>query len=184
MIDFYGSTYRDQIEQTLAVCGYALCIAENEHFSEADKTASIYAALLHDTGIKIGKDRKGSCTQKEQEEYGPAAARDILSSLDIDAKTVDRICWLIGHHHTPELVTENSGNDFQALIEADFLANLVSEAAQSPSSSKVQMKGFDEGFYPDSSFKKIEDGFFRTETGKHLIETMFEKEDIFGRGVK
>jgi HD superfamily phosphodiesterase len=157
MIDFYGSSHRDQIEHTLAVYGYAQCIAENEGFSEMDKTLAIFAALLHDTGIKIGKDKSGSCTHKEQEEFGPPVAKEILGKLGIDMKIVDRICWLIGHHHTPELVKQNSGKDFQALIEADFLANL------------------DEGYYPLSQAQKIEGDYFRTSTGRHLIETMFLK---------
>jgi hypothetical protein len=155
MIDFYGSTHRDQIEHTLAVYGYAQCIAENEGFSEEDKTIALNAANLHDTGVKIGKDKKGSCTHKEQEEFGPPVAKEILGKLGVDDKSIERICWLIGHHHTPVLVNENNGNDFQALIEADFLANL------------------DEDFYPVESAQKIEDNYFRTATGKHLIETMF-----------
>jgi hypothetical protein len=159
MIDFYGSTHRDQIEHTLAVYGYAQCIAENEDFNETDKTNALYAAILHDTGIKIGKDKKGSCTHKEQEEFGPPVAKEILAKLNVVDKSIDRICWLIGHHHTPDLVNQNKGDDFQALIEADFLANL------------------DEGFYPVASAQKIKDDYFRTATGKHLIETMFLTEN-------
>jgi hypothetical protein len=118
----------------------------------------VYAALLHDTGVKICKDKKGSCTPKEQEVFGPPVAKEILERLSVNEKMIDRICWIVGHHHTPELVKQNSGNDFQALIEADFLANL------------------DERYYPLAQAQKIEMNYFRTKTGKHLIETMFPKE--------
>ena len=60
------------------------------------------AGLIHDCGIVAGEAKygKGHCTGKIQEQEGPAVARKILSDLGYEAKAVERICYLVGHHHT------------------------------------------------------------------------------------
>lgn len=80
------------------------------------------AAILHDIGIKVCEEKYNSANGKLQEKEGPAVAREILESLDY--KNVNRILFLIGHHHTYTNVT---GMDYQILIEADFLVNFEEE---------------------------------------------------------
>ena len=46
--------------------------------------------------------------------------RDFLADSGFDAELIDRISYLIAHHHT---VTGIDGMDYQILIEADFLVN-------------------------------------------------------------
>lgn len=46
--------------------------------------------------------------------------RDFLADSGFDAELIDRISYLIAHHHT---VTGIDGIDYQILIEADFLVN-------------------------------------------------------------
>ena len=55
---------------------------------------------------------------------GPAYARTLLEELDLELEDIDRICYLVGHHHT---YTNMDGMDYQILVEADFLVNLYED---------------------------------------------------------
>ena len=65
---------------------------------------------------------------------------------------VDRICYLIGHHHT---YTNVEGLDYQILIEADFLVNLYEDEEDS------------------RTIRKVYDRIFKTKTGKEIFRQMF-----------
>ena len=45
----------------------------------------------------------------------------MLTGLGFDAAVIDRVCYLIAHHHT---YTNMDGLDYQILVEADFLVNI------------------------------------------------------------
>jgi HD superfamily phosphodiesterase len=151
LVRFFGKDRR-RIAHALKVYAYAEIIAELEGFSREQREHTVYAAILHDVGIKIAEEKYGSCTAKQQEEEGPQAAADILSRAGANAGTIDRVCFLIAHHHTP---SASEDPDFRALLEADFLVNL------------------EEGDIPLSSAGGIGEKHFRTETGKTLLRTMF-----------
>ena len=56
-----------------------------------------------------------------EEDLGPDEARKVLSEVDgFTAAQIERICWLIAHHHTYQDVTSL---DHRILLEADFLVN-------------------------------------------------------------
>ena len=62
-----------------------------------------------------------------QEKEGPAAARQMLTECGTYSDAViDRVCYLIGHHHTYSNIV---GLDYQILVEADFLVNLYEDHA-------------------------------------------------------
>lgn len=44
--------------------------------------------------------------------------------MGIENYLIDRICYLIGHHHTYDNI---EGLDYQILVEADFLVNLYED---------------------------------------------------------
>ena len=72
-------------------------------------------------GIHVSEARYGNCDGKHQEELGPDEARKVLSEVDgFTAAQIERICWLIAHHHTYQDVTSL---DHRILLEADFLVN-------------------------------------------------------------
>ena len=112
------------------------------------------AGFIHDCGIVIGEAKygKGHCTGKVQEQEGPAVAQKILTDLGYDNKTIERICYLVGHHHTYSNI---DGLDYQILVEADFLVN----------------------FYEDGLSKEAISGtvakLFRTASGKEMACMMF-----------
>ena len=69
---------------------------------------------------------------------------------------IDRITWLVAHHHTYVPV---DGIDHQILIEADFLVNLYEDPV---SADAIR-----------HAYEKI----FRTETGRALCRATFGLED-------
>ncbi len=82
----------------------------------------------------------------------------MLSQLGFENYIVERICFLIGHHHTYDNI---DGLDYQILVEADFLVNLYEDDAGNRAI--------------DKAYKRI----FKTETGKKIFRLMFgyEEED-------
>lgn len=62
----------------------------------------------------------GSIDGIYQEKEGPTIAREILQKVGYD-KNIDRICFIIGNHHTPSKIDRI---DFQIQWEADLLENL------------------------------------------------------------
>lgn len=110
------------------------------------------AALVHDIGIRPSEEKYGVCDGKRQEQEGPPHARALLEALGLEQEDVDRICYLVGHHHT---YTDIRGMDYQILVEADFLVN------------------FYEDRLPPASVRKALDTIFRTESGKALCRTIY-----------
>ena len=76
------------------------------------------AALLHDIGIHEAERQHGSSAGPYQEQEGPAVARPLLSAAGADESEIERICWLIAHHHSCQA---GEDTDFRILLEADFL---------------------------------------------------------------
>ena len=121
-----------------------------------EKTQSILdiASILHDIGIKPSEEKYGKCDGKLQEIEGPAYAIKLLSEFeDILKETVDRVCFLIAHHHTYDQV---DNIDYQILLEADFLVNAIEDSLDK------------------TAIISFRDKIFKTKTGIHLINTMFD----------
>jgi hypothetical protein len=152
MITFLG-TEKTQIAHALKVYAYALTIGELENLDEKSLEALVYAAVLHDIGIKVANEKYGSCTFKQQETEGPPEAEKILSRLEIEKSIIDRVCFLIAHHHSPA-VSEDI--DFRVLLEADYLVNL------------------EEGNIALSQKDEILKNHFRTENGKSILISLFQ----------
>jgi HD superfamily phosphodiesterase len=153
LIRFYGNDRR-RIAHALKVYAYADTIAELENFSPNVRETLAYAAILHDAGIKIGEEKYGSCTHRQQEEEGPSIAREILCGLDISSSVIERVCFLIAHHHSPQA---SEDKDFRALLEADFIVN------------------FEEGDIPLSSLQETSEKHFRTKSGLALLRMQFSQ---------
>lgn len=148
----YNAGDPKRIQHFMKVYSFASLIADCEGLDDKTRFTLETAAIVHDIGIKISEEKYGSCNGKRQEEEGPDIARPLLAKLGYDPQVVDRICWLIAHHHTYDHIEEI---DYQILVEADFLVN----------------------FYEDNiSRQKIENvcqNIFRTSTGISLCRTMF-----------
>ena len=108
------------VEHTLKVLQNAEDIMKGENI-ENEKELITIVAILHDIGAVEAQKKYGSIDGSYQEKEGPAVARDILQKIGYD-KNIDRICFIIGNHHTPSKI---DGIDFQIQWEADLLENLT-----------------------------------------------------------
>ena len=113
-----------RIQHFLKVHAYAKLIGEQEGLDKEILDILEVAALTHDIGIKISEEKYNSSAGKYQEVEGPAVAQQMLEDLQYDKAKTDRVCYLIGHHHTYDQI---DGIDYQILVEADFLVNLAEE---------------------------------------------------------
>ena len=90
-----------RIQHFVKVHDFARMIAIAEGMNQEDLFVLEAAAILHDVGIHVSQARYGNCDGKHQEELGPDEARKVLSEVDgFTAAQIERICWLIAHHHT------------------------------------------------------------------------------------
>ena len=144
-----------RIQNFVKVHAYAGLIGRMEHLPDPLQETLEAAAIVHDIGIHPAEQKYGSSAGNLQELEGPPLARALLQSLGWDPAQVERIAWLVGHHHT---YTAIDGLDYQILVEADFLVNLQENHTGPEEQASV--------------YRKI----FRTEGGKQLFRTMFASE--------
>lgn len=118
---YFGMDER-RINHALKVLAHAEEIAKAEGIEEKKLLDSIiYSAVLHDIGIHEAERKYNSSAGKYQEIEGPPIAEKILEELLIERKIIDRVLYIVGHHHTLDKV---DNIDFQILWEADLLVNI------------------------------------------------------------
>ena len=110
-----------RIQHFLKVHSFAKTIAVSEHLDEKTLFITEAAAIVHDIGIRLCLEKYGDGNGKLQEKEGPALAEQMLSELGFEKDVIERVSFLVGHHHT---YTGIDGLDYQILVEADFLVNL------------------------------------------------------------
>jgi len=109
------------ITHTRQVLDYAEELMAGERINDPRERELItLAVILHDVGIPAALRKHGSAAGPYQEAEGEAISREILTRLEYDAAGIERVCYLVGHHHTRDAL---DGRDFQILWEADFLVN-------------------------------------------------------------
>ena len=155
MIAYYDGDPK-RIQHFTKVHSYARLIGIGEELDDASLFILEAAAYTHDIGIRVAEEKYGRCDGKLQEQEGPIIAQKMLSQLGFENYIVERICFLIGHHHTYDNI---DGLDYQILV--DFLVNLYEDDAGNRAI--------------DKAYKRI----FKTETGKKIFRLMFgyEEED-------
>jgi len=153
MMVAYESGHPDRIQHLVKVHSFAKLIGQLEGVSAAQLLIIEAAALVHDIGIKIALEQYGSTNGELQEQLGPAEAHKMLKNIAFDQPLIERVCYLVGHHHTYEKI---DGLDYQILVEADFLVNLF------------------EGSYDAKAIERIQETIFRTSTGTQILKQMFD----------
>lgn len=141
-----------RIQHALKVFAFAGAIGAAENLAGPELEVLETAALLHDIGIHESERKYGTSAGNYQELEGPPVARRLLEPFGLPAEFVDRVCFLIGHHHTYSGI---SGLDWRILVEADFLVNL-----------------YEDGCTPQQAGAALE-RVFRTETGKRYLRELF-----------
>lgn len=151
MIDLYSGDAK-RIQHFCKVHSYAKLIAETEKVDDRTLFIIETAALTHDIGIHTCEEKYGSCGGKLQEKEGPAIAKKLLSKLGFDTEISDRVQYLIAHHHTYDDI---NSIDYQILVEADFLVNMM------------------EDNLPKQAVKNAYNKIFSTSCGKRICKNMF-----------
>ena len=142
-----------RIQHLLKVHSLAATIGTLEKMDEENLFILESAAIVHDIGIHISEQKYGSSDGKHQEQEGPAEARKLLEQIGgYTPAQIERICWLVGHHHTYDSIT---GIDYQILVEADFLVNIY------------------EDNLPADAIRKVREKIFKTSAGRALLDMMF-----------
>lgn len=151
MTHYYaGQPHR--IQHFMKVYGYAKLIGEEERIDARTQEILNAAAIVHDIGIKKSEEIYGDSIGSHQEELGPAIAENMLKKLGYAEELIQRVSYLVGHHHTYDPI---DGMDYQILVEADFLINLFeNETSRKPAEMALER-------------------IFKTETGKEICKTMF-----------
>lgn len=134
---FEGDTKR--IQHFTKVYTFASLIGRLEKLSENELYILESASIVHDIGIKNAEKKYGSCEGKLQEKEGPPVARKLLTELQFAESDVDRICFLVGNHHTYKNI---DGLDFQILAEADLIVNFCEENTEERSIKTAVKKVF------------------------------------------
>ena len=147
---YHGDAKR--IQHFCKVHSYAKLIAEMENVDAKTLFILETAALTHDIGIHLCEEKYGNCNGKLQEKEGPAIAKKLLKKLGFDQEISDRVQYLIAHHHTYNNI---DGIDYQILVEADFLVNIMEEG----SSKEAAIKAYQ--------------NIFKTSCGKKICREMF-----------
>lgn len=151
MVERFGSDIK-RITHAFKVYGFARTLATGEHLDNETRDITILAAILHDIGIPAAEEKYGSSAGHLQEKEGPPIAREILLGEGVPKSITDRVCHLIGHHHT---YTSIDGIDFQILVEADLMVNIQ------------------EGYISQDAGQTAIRKYFRTESGRKLATTLF-----------
>ena len=125
MMEYYAGDPK-RVQHFLKVYEFAKLIGESESLDTETMHILRTAAIVHDIGIKISEEKYGSSNGKYQEKEGPAVAEPMLLALGYDEAVIDRVLFLIAHHHT---YNEIEGLDYQILVEADFLVNLFEDGS-------------------------------------------------------
>lgn len=138
MIKYYAKDPR-RVNHFLKVFSFAKSIGELENLDKDTQNILEAAAVMHDIGIKISEEKYNSSAGNYQEIEGPPVAGEMLLKLKFDEKFIDRVCYLIGHHHTYSKI---DGIDYQILIEADFLVNIYEDEMKIPQIESIKEKYF------------------------------------------
>lgn len=151
MIRYYRGD-ADRIQHFTKVHSYARLIAMLEQLSLDLQFITETAAIVHDIGIRLCEQEYGECGGKLQEKEGPALAEKMLNELGFAPEVVERVSYLVGHHHTYDNI---DGMDYQILVESDFLVNF-----------------YEDGLDKDA-IRATYEKLFKTETGKMICREMF-----------
>jgi HD superfamily phosphodiesterase len=138
MLEYYAGDLK-RVNHFMKVYGFAKAIGEGEGLDEKTQLVLEIAALTHDIGIKNSERKYNSAAGNHQQVEGPPEARKLLEQLKAELELIDRVCWLIAHHHT---YTDINDEDYQILVEADFIVNACEDNMSHDAMQSVVNKVF------------------------------------------
>ena len=151
MIAYSNGNIHD-IDHLIRVWTYAKTIGELECIDKDTQFILEVAAITHDIACPLCREKYGNTNGKYQEEEGVPMTKAFLSDCDMSESQIDRVAYLVGHHHT---LQEIDGIDYQILIEADYIANAT------------------ENGYSRENIENFMSKIMKTESGKRLTQDIF-----------
>ena len=151
MVKYSKGDHHD-INHFMKVYTYAKTIAECEKVTPEKQTIIEIAAVIHDIACPLCREKYGNTDGKLQEKEGAVLAEEFLQGTGLSEEMVNRIVFLVAHHHTLQGV---DGIDYQILLEADYLVNA------------------DEAGYPESNIRQVMDSVFKTSAGRMLLQSVY-----------
>lgn len=141
-----------RIQHFTKVYQYAHLIGVMEGLDEMCQQNLELAAIVHDIGILPAERKHGRQNGKMQEEIGPKYARKLLEEICVEEEIIERVEFLVGHHHTYKGV---NAMDWQILLEADFLVNSLEDEMSV------------------ETVEKTMNNLFKTKAGIHICRMMY-----------
>ncbi len=148
---YYSKGNLHDIDHFLRVWGYARDIADGECLSKRERYVLEVAAITHDIACPLCREKYGNIDGMNQEREGAVLVRAFLRDAGIPGELLERIVFLVGHHHSYDAV---DGIDYQILLEADYIANAL------------------ENHTPPSAVRQALNSVFRTKSGIEEAKTM------------
>ena len=140
------------IHHFMKVWAYARLIGESEGLEEKTQLTLEIAAITHDIACPLCRKKYGSTAGPLQEREGALIVREFLADTGLEQEMIDRVSYLVGHHHTYHPV---DGLDYRILLEADYLVNA------------------DESGYPYGKILEDRETVFLTRAGMELLDAMY-----------
>ena len=151
MVQYYGKNPTDT-HHFMGVYAFSVIIAKGEKVDKESMVIIERAAVILDIACPLCREKYGDVNGKHQEIESPALVREFLKDFGCSRDFIDRIAFLIGHHHTPDGI---DGIVYQILIEADYLVYAY------------------EMNFSKESITAMYDKFFRTSTGRAMLKEMY-----------
>lgn len=151
MIKFYQGNIPD-INHFLKVYAFASLIGKQEGLDTDTQDILEIAALIHDIACPLCREKYGDTDGRHQEAESETLAQDFLEEFHLPPSMLERIVFLVTHHHTYSQV---DGMDYQILLEADYLVNA----------------GVSDRYA--CRMEQFRQRVFRTKTGIELLDSMY-----------
>jgi len=151
MIDLAAGNHRD-INHFMKVHSFARTIGRMEGLDEETQYVLEAAAIVHDIACPLCRKKYGNAAGALQEAESEPLVREFFSGADLPGNQLERIVFLVTHHHT---YTGVDGMDYQILLEADYLVNA------------------DESRYPGKTIEQFCKNVFQTASGIALLNSVF-----------
>ena len=140
------------INHFMKVYAFAKAIGESENLTKEQQLTLEIAAIVHDIACPLCREKYGNTNGKYQEAESAALLEDFFAGTSIPQDMLERVIFLVSHHHTYEGV---DGMDYQILLEADYLVNA------------------EESHYSDENIQNARVKIFGTRTGIVLLDAMY-----------
>ena len=174
MIAFSEGNIHD-ITHLSCVWTYAKTIGELEGLDADTQFILEVAAITHDIACPLCRKKYGNTNGKYQEQEGAPLVREFLADTGMTAEQIDRVAYLVGHHHSPAQI---DGIDYRGRLYRQCVRKRVRPAGNPDLYGTYDEDG--SGYPADEnsvwSVKMIQKHCF--ECGTALIEKELEEEGI------